>query len=241
MNNSLMPKSYKLESKPHLFCPGCGHAMILKHLGFFIDERKLVDKISFVIDIGCSLLAWNFYDVSTVQAHHGRSIPVATGIKFADPENPVIAYTGDGGAYAIGLQSLIHAAYRNDPITVIVVNNTNYAMTGGQMAPTTIVGEKTTTSPSGKNIKYGDHFLGPELVKKTANKSAYLTRTSVSNPNNFKKVFGRAIDNNQSGNFSMIEILSLCPTNWKTNAEASFSTLTSFEKLYPLGEIKAER
>lgn len=233
-----MPACYKKASKPHLFCPGCGHAIVLHSLGKVIDSLKLQKETIFGIDIGCSLLAWNFFDIDTIQTHHGRCVPVMVGVKKAAPKKLALAYMGDGGAYAIGLQSLIHANFRNDAIVAIVVNNTNYAMTGGQMAPTTLPGEITTTSASGKNeLLYGDHLLGPELLLAVGNKKAYIERLSISNPRKIEKAIISAIKNSEKGNFSFIEILSICPTNWKTNAKDSFEFLKVMESKFPLGEI----
>jgi 2-oxoglutarate ferredoxin oxidoreductase subunit beta len=153
MTEPRFPKVYKTESKPHMFCPGCGHPIVLKMLGEAIDDLRIAKKTIFLVDIGCSLLAWDFYDLPTTQTHHGRTVPVAVGFKMVDPKKVVIAYVGDGGGYAIGLQHTITSCLRNNPITTIVVNNTLYAMTGGQMAPTTTEGEITTTTPSGKREK----------------------------------------------------------------------------------------
>src|SRR4030066_13620 len=135
------PKYYKIESKPHKFCPGCGHPIVLKVLAQSIEELGIGEKTIFLVDIGCSLLAWDFFDLPTSQTHHGRTVPTAVGFKMANPEKMVIAYMGDGGAYAIGLQHTLTTCLRNDPITTIVVNNTLYGMTGGQLAPTTVDNE----------------------------------------------------------------------------------------------------
>lgn len=241
MRYTTMPKPYKEESKPHYFCPGCGHAIILKLLGEAVETLDIQKKSVFAIDIGCSLLAWNFYNIDTIQTHHGRVIPVCVGIKKVNPKKNVIAYMGDGGAYAIGLQSLIHAAYRDDPIVAIVVNNTNYAMTGGQMAPTTFPGEVTTTTPNGKNKKiFGDHFLGPEMLLTTAPKGVSIERASVSNPRKVLSGVKSAIINAQNGHFSFLEILSICPTNWKTNAHDSFEFLKIMESLFPIKKFTGE-
>lgn len=235
MKSETMPKCYKESSKPHYFCPGCGHAIILKLLGEIIDDLKISEKMVFGIDIGCSLLAWDFYDISTIQTHHGRCVPVMVGINLASPKKIAVAYMGDGGGYAIGLQSLIHACYRNNPILAIVVNNTNYAMTGGQMAPTTFPSEITSTTPGGKPATgFGDHFLGPETLAVTANKNAYIERTSISNPNKVKTSFKNAFKTLSQGNFAFLEILSICPTNWKTNAGGSFEFLKKMESIFPL-------
>jgi len=236
--DNLSPKSWNQKTKPHLLCPGCGHAIALKQLGFAIDEMNNQKDIALGIDIGCSLLVWNFFNVDTIQTHHGRTTPVMVGYKIAKPKRIALAYMGDGGGYAIGLQSLIHAAFRNNPITVILINNENYAMTGGQMSPTTETGVKTATSPNGKDIKFGPGFKGPELLRGIANANAFIARGSVSNPIQLKTLLIKALKNQTENNaFSFIEVLSVCPTNWKTDAQASFDKLKEMEKYYPIGEI----
>ena len=233
-----MPASWRSQTKPHLFCPGCGHGTTLKQLGYAIDDLKVQDKTTFGIDIGCSLLAWNFFDIDTIQTHHGRTTPVMVGYKMMKSKRIAIAYMGDGGGYAIGLQSLLHAAFRNDPITAILVNNSLYGMTGGQMAPTTRPGEVTVTSPNGKPAQFGEGFKGPELVRQIANNKAYVARTSISKPVLLKNVLKKAIENQVKNNsFSFVEVVSICPTNWKMNAKQCFSRLSDMEDYYPLGEI----
>lgn len=235
----IMPDSWRKQSKPDFFCPGCGHGIDLKQLGYAIDELGIQRKTTLGIDIGCSLLAWNFFDIDTVQTHHGRTTPVMVGYKMMKPERAVIAYMGDGGGYAIGLQSLLHAAYRNDPITVILVNNSIYAMTGGQMAPTTRPGEITVTSPLGKSDSLGEGFLGPELIANVVKKNAYVARASVSKPLVLRKVLKSALQNQlQNNSFSFVEVLSVCPTNWKLNAKQCFARLSEMESYYKPGEIK---
>lgn len=236
-----MPKSWNRKTKPHLFCPGCGHGITLKQLGYALDELKIQKRTTFGIDIGCSLLAWNFLNCDTIQTHHGRTTPVMVGFKMAKPSRVAIAYMGDGGGYAIGLQSLLHAAFRNDPITAILVNNENYAMTGGQMAPTTELGVKTSTTPNGKTLNFGNGFLGPELVKQISQKQSFVARVSVSQPEIVKLTLAKALQNQiQNNSFSFVEVLSICPTNWKTDAKDSFLRLESMQKYYKLGEIKDE-
>lgn len=240
--NNIMPKSWYAKSKPHLFCPGCGHGITLKQLGYAIDELKIQKKTTFGIDIGCSLLAWNFFDLDTIQTHHGRTTPVMVGYKYVKPKRVAIAYMGDGGGYAIGLQSLLHAAFRNNPITVILVNNGNYAMTGGQMAPTTMPGTATATSPDGKREEFGDGLHGPELVRKIANDKAYVARASVSKPLLLKNILKKALENQIKNNsFSFVEVLSICPTNWKANAKQSFLQLSKMEEYFKTGEIAASK
>ncbi len=235
----LSPKCLNQNSKPSLFCPGCGQSIFLRRFGFVIDELKVAKNVTIVTDIGCSLLAWNYYNIDTVQSHHGRSVPLAVGYKMANPRRIVIAMMGDGGAYAIGLQSLIHAAFRNNPISAFVLNNTEYSMTGGQMAPTTIPNEITTTSPAGKNKDiFGAAFLGPELIKNLSNKNSFIARSSVSNIVLLDQMIEKTIKSQCDDNFSMLEVLSLCPTNWKKDAKESFDFLTQMEKVYRIGEIK---
>lgn len=237
--NNIMPKCWDEQTKPHLFCPGCGHGITLKHLGFAIDDLEIAQKTTLGIDIGCSLLAWNFFKMDTIQTHHGRTTAVMVGFKKVRPDRVAIAYMGDGGGYAIGLQSLLHAAYRNEPITVVVVNNENYAMTGGQMSPTTQVGVVTSSSPKGKSKLFGTGLFGPELVRTIAGKEAYIERASISNPILLRNAFKKALDHqiNKKG-FSMIEVMSICPINWKTNAKDSFSQLKEMEDFYKLGEVE---
>lgn len=216
------PKGYKARSKPHKFCPGCGHPIVLKMLGQAIDEMGLGQKTVFLVDIGCSLLAWDYFDLPTTQTHHGRTVPTAVGFKMAAPEKIVIAYVGDGGGYAIGLQHTVTACLRHDPITTIVVNNTLYAMTGGQMAP--------TTPP---------HALhGPEMLAKVARPESYLARGSTDKPLVLKQYLKKALKAQTEGHYSLIESLSACPLNWKTDAQKTIEKMQALEKTFKLGEIK---
>lgn len=235
----VMPKSWNKVSKPDLFCPGCGHGMTLKQLGFAIDGLGLQKEITLGVDIGCSLLAWNFLDVPTVQTHHGRTTPLMVGFKMSAPKRIAIAYMGDGAAWGIGLQNIIHAAYRNNPITVIVINNENFAMTGGQASYTTLPGTVTPTSPLGKSPELGAGFKGPELIRQIANKNAFIARSTVANPIHLLTMLKKAIlTQKESNNFALVEVLSICPTNWKTGAKASLDIAVEMEKTYPIGEVE---
>jgi 2-oxoglutarate ferredoxin oxidoreductase subunit beta len=199
-----------------------------------LQENVLDKKTVLGLDIGCSLLAWDFLDIHTFQTHHGRVTPTMAGYKMAKPDSICLAYTGDGGAYSIGLQSLLWSAKRNDPITVIVINNTVYGMTGGQSSPTTLLGQKTSTAPSGYE---NTPLLGPELVRQISDK-AYLVRVACNQPNDLKEVLSCAIKAQEAGNFSLVEVLSYCPTNWKTKGIETNNYLE--EKLRPVfrvGEI----
>jgi 2-oxoglutarate ferredoxin oxidoreductase subunit beta len=237
-----MPRSWRKETKPHKFCPGCGHGIILKFLGEAIDELGIQDRVIFGCDIGCSLLSWDFFNLDSVQTHHGRTIPVMTGIKRARPELICIAYMGDGGGYSIGAQHMVGAAARNEKITVILANNTVYAMTGGQMAPTTLLGQKTETSPYGREQETtGLPLQGPEMVSAITPDGAYVARGSIANPRQLKGVLKKALENQINGKgFSFVEALSSCPTNWRTNARETWSFVENeMSGSFKVGEIKA--
>lgn len=236
-----MPKSWNPATKPHRFCPGCGHGLVLKALGQAIDELGIQDRLVFGCDIGCSLLAWNFFNVDTVQTHHGRTTPVMVGIKRARPDLVAVAYMGDGGGYAIGSQHLVSAATRNELITCILVNNTTYAMTGGQMAPTTMPGQKTETTPYGRDVRETGHpMLGPEMVAAISPEGAYVARGSVARFRQLKAYLKKALENQLAlRGFSFVEALSTCPTNWRTDAEQTWAFVE--EKMpgyFPPGELK---
>lgn len=234
------PTCYKKSTKPHKFCPGCGHGLILKELGFAIDDLRIAQKTLIGFDIGCSLLAWDFFDVNSLQTHHGRTIPVISGYKSVQKNHIGIAYIGDGGGYAIGLGALLSACIRNESITVILVNNTLYGMTGGQMAPTTLCEEVTTTTPRGKKCGSVKPLKGVELLANVASDKAYLARATVNNPRQLREIINKAIFNQiKNKSFSFVEVLSTCPTNWHKNAAESIKYLTSeMQTYYPIGEIK---
>lgn len=231
------PDCWKKDNKPHKFDPGCGHGIALKLLGQVIDEMQIQKKTVLGFDIGCSLLAWDLFDIDSLQTHHGRTASVISGFKMSRPDSIAIAYMGDGGGYAIGLQYLLNAAQRNDKITVILINNANYGMTGGQEAPTTIPGQKTATTPQGADQCY---IKGPELIR-SINKSAYIARGTVKRPLELKKMIREAIESQISGNFAFLEILSGCPVNWKTDAAGTFEFLGELEKIYPCGSLPFEK
>lgn len=237
-----MPKSWRVETKPHKFCPGCGHGLVLKALGEAIDELGIQDRVVFGCDIGCSLLSWDFFNVDSVQTHHGRTTPVVTGIKRARPDRICIAYMGDGGGYAIGSQHLVNAAARNEKVTAILVNNCNYGMTGGQMAPTTLPQMKTETSPYGRDPEQtGYPTQGPEMVAAITREGAYVARGTVANVRQLKGFIKKALQNQLDGNgFSFVEALSGCPTNWSTNAKDTWEFIEkTMTKYFKVGEIKA--
>ncbi len=236
-----MPKSWREETKPHKFCPGCGHGLILKALGEAIDELGIQDRVVFGCDIGCSLLSWDFFNVDAVQTHHGRTTPVMTGIKRARPDRICIAYMGDGGGYAIGSGHLVNAAARNEKLTVILANNCNYGMTGGQMAPTSLPHMKTETTPYGRDPEVtGYPTQGPEMVAAITRESAYVARGTVANVRQLKNYIKKALQNQIDGTgFSFVEALSGCPTNWSTNAKDTWAFIEKgMTEYFKVGEIK---
>ena len=242
MAELVMPRSWRKETKPHKFCPGCGHGLILKALGQAIDELDIQGRVVYGCDIGCSLLSWDFFNIDTVQTHHGRTTPVMTGVKRASPETICIAYMGDGGGYAIGSQHLVNAAARNERITVILANNTIYAMTGGQMAPTTMPDQKTETSPYGRDPDVtGQPMRGPEMVAAITGEGAYVARGTIANMRQLKAYLKKALENQLAGRgFSFVEALSTCPTNWRTNAGETWKFVEeTMAGHFKVGELKA--
>lgn len=223
------------QDAPAKFCPGCGHPIVLMMMGRVLKELNLEKDAVLGLDIGCSLLAWNYLPINTFQTHHGRVTPTMMGFKRARTDAVCFAYAGDGGAYAIGWQSLFHIARRDEPITVIVINNTIYAMTGGQTAPTTMVGQKTTTSPNGSTDA---PFLGPEYLRQVAHQDAFIARTAVNDPKHMQEYIKKAIATQKAGHFSLIEFLSFCPTNWRTSGTATLEKLKEMGSVYKAGEIK---
>jgi 2-oxoglutarate ferredoxin oxidoreductase subunit beta len=207
------PACVRIESKPHLFCPGCGHPEVLKALGHAIDELGVQKELAFGVDIGCSLLAWDYFNLDTIETHHGRTIPTMVGFKRANPKALTVAYVGDGGAYAIGGGHLINAAIRDEKIMVIVVNNAVYAMTGGQEAPTTLPGMIVDTAPCGADQYY---MKGPELIRRV-NPNAFVARGITSRQLGLKKLMKDALTFHKEGRgFVFVEVLSPCTLNWKT-------------------------
>ncbi len=258
----IMPKCWRKESKPHKFCPGCGHGLALKALGMAIDELGIQDKVVFGCDMDCSLKAWDFFNVDIVQTCHGRTTPVITGLKRANPELIGIAYMGDDAGYATGFQHLLYSAIRNEKIVAIIVNNSNYGMAGGQTAPGIQTDRKTETNPyerKGDTPLFGAYFgaeecpqlwdinetgyplvQGPEMVAAIAKKGAYAARGTVANVRQLKDFMKKAIRNQIDGKgFSLVEVLSPCPTNWRTDAKATLKYLEeNMTKYFKVREFK---
>jgi 2-oxoglutarate ferredoxin oxidoreductase subunit beta len=225
------------------YCPGCGHSIIHKLIAELIDEMKVREKTICVPPAGCAVLAYFYLDIDMAEAPHGRATAVATGIKRVQPKNLVFSYQGDGDLAAIGTAEALHAANRGENITVIFVNNAVYGMTGGQMAPTTLLGQKTTTSPSGRNSKTdGPPIKVCELLAGLGN-TVYLERVAVNTPANIKKTkkaIKKAFEYQQKKTgFTLVEVLSPCPTNWKMDPVESCKWIDAvMAKEFPLGVIK---
>jgi len=235
------PKSLK-QAVFH-YCPGCGHSIIHRLICEVIDELNIQDKTIGVPPPGCSVFAYYYFDVDMVESAHGRGAAVATGIKRAMPEAVVFSYQGDGDLAAIGTGETLHAANRGENITAIFINNAVYGMTGGQMAPTTMIGMKTTTSPYGREGKYDGHPIRMSEIIGQVEGACYVERVAVNSPANIrkaKKAIKKAFQNQLNGlGYSLVEILSPCPTNWKMSPMDSWKWVDEvMSKNFPLGLIK---
>ena len=235
------PKS--LKPTPFHYCPGCGHSIIHRLVAEIIDEMDISGKIICIPPAGCAVLAYNYFDIDTCESAHGRGCAIATGFKRALPDRIVFTYQGDGDMAAIGTAETIHAANRGEVITSIFVNNAVYGMTGGQMAPTTMLGQKTSTSPYGRRAKVEGYPLKITDLIAQLEGAAYVARTSVATPAKVmatKKALKRAFEIQIEGlGYTLVEVLSPCPTNWKVSPKEAFIYLEEImEKEYPLGVFK---
>jgi 2-oxoglutarate ferredoxin oxidoreductase subunit beta len=232
-----------LKEVPNHYCPGCGHSIIHRLLAEVIEELKIRDRTICIPPCGCAVLAYYYIDVDMVEAAHGRATAVATGMKRCLPDRVVFTYQGDGDLAAIGTSELIHSANRGENITTIFVNNGVYGMTGGQMAPTTMVGQKTTTTPQGRNSGSDGPPMKMCEFLATLEGTAYLARGSVHSVKHIQKVKryireAFQVQLNDEG-FSMVEILSQCPSNWKLSPVDSCRYIEQqMTPYFPLGVVK---
>jgi 2-oxoglutarate ferredoxin oxidoreductase subunit beta len=227
-----------------MFCPGCGHGLVLRLIAECLEELGQDKNVIFGIGVGCIGLAGIGLDTDKFDALHGRSAAVCTAMKRVNPDTMIISYQGDGDAYSIGIAETMNAAYRNEKFTVIAVNNTNYGMTGGQMSTTTMPGQKTSTSPQGRNCDItGMPLKFPELVASQFPNIAYAARGTMTTPANVNKLKGyikNALEAqiNHEG-YSIVEVLSPCPTNWgMTPLQAIDRIEKELIPYYPIGEFK---
>ncbi|MDU5108125.1 thiamine pyrophosphate-dependent enzyme [Clostridium sp.] len=228
---------------PTHYCPGCTHGIIHKLVGEVIEELGILDKTIGVASVGCSVLAYNYFACDMFQAAHGRAPAVATGIKRGNPDKVVFTYQGDGDLIAIGTGEVVHAAARGENIVTIFVNNCIYGMTGGQMAPTTLEGQITETSPYGRDLKTQGYPIRVSEMISTLDGATYVERVSVDNIANLtkaKKAIKKAFNNSIKGlGYSFIEVLSTCPTNWGLSPQDSLKWLReNMIPYYPLGVKK---
>ncbi len=203
------------------YCPGCTHGIIHRQVAEVLDELGLRERTVGVAPVGCSVLAYNYFNCDFVEAAHGRAPAMATGIKRSRPDLIVFTYQGDGDLASIGMGEIVHAANRGEKICVIFVNNAIYGMTGGQMAPTTMPGQITTTSPKGRDVNEVGYPLRMSELLSSLRTPAFIVRTAVHTPkgmietkNYIREAFQNQVDNKC---FSLVEVLSTCPTNWGLN------------------------
>lgn len=236
-------KSKGLTDKQTHYCPGCTHGIVHKLVAESLVELGVLDKTIGVAPVGCSVFAYEYFNCDMQEAAHGRAPAVATGIKRVLPDNIVFTYQGDGDLASIGTAEIVHAAARGENMTVIFINNAIYGMTGGQMAPTTLVGQVTTTSPFGRDPKVEGHPLKVSEMLSVLDGPSYIERVSVHDVKNIrkaKKAIKKAFEQqvNKKG-FSMIEVLSTCPTNWGMTPVEGLKWLEeNMIPYYPLGVYK---
>lgn len=236
-------KPSTLTDAPLHYCPGCTHGIIHRLVAEAIEELGIDGKTVGVASVGCSVMCYDYFTCDMVQAPHGRAQAVATGIKRARPEDVVFTYQGDGDLAAIGTAETVHAATRGENITVIFVNNAIYGMTGGQMAPTTLVGQKTTTSPKGRDEAWCGAPIRISEMLATIPGSYYIERCAVNNNMNInktKRAIKKAFTYQMQGKgFCLIEVLSTCPTNWGLSPVEAMKWLEeNMIPYYPLGVKK---
>ena len=236
-------KTRLLTDKPFHYCPGCTHGIIHRLVAEALDELGIGDKAVGVAPVGCAVFAYDYFNCDMMEAAHGRAPAVATGIKRVLPDRAVFTYQGDGDLASSGTAEIVHAATRGEKITVIFVNNAIYGMTGGQMAPTTLPGQVTTTSPYGRDVSHCGYPVRVSEMLATLNGPAYIERVSVHDVPHIKKAkaaIKKAFQLQMEGRgFTLVEVLSTCPTNWGKTPKEAFEWLKSdMLPTYPLGVYK---
>jgi 2-oxoglutarate ferredoxin oxidoreductase subunit beta len=225
------------------YCAGCGHGIAHRLIAEAVDELKIRERVIGIAPVGCAVIAYDYWDFDCCEAAHGRALAVATAIKRVRPENIVFTYQGDGDLAAIGTNETIHAANRGENLTVVFINNAIYGMTGGQMAPTTLLGQKTTTTPSGREARFHGYPLKISEMLALLPAVKYIERTSLHSPPEIlktKKAIKLAFQNQLDlTGFSLVEILSPCPTYWGLSAKEAVEWIRDvMAKEFPLGRIK---
>jgi 2-oxoglutarate ferredoxin oxidoreductase subunit beta len=225
------------------YCPGCTHGVAHRLLAEALDELGLREQTILVAPVGCSVFAYNYFEVDAAEAAHGRAPAMATGIKRLLPDKMVVTYQGDGDLASIGIAEILHAAARGENITTIFLNNAIYGMTGGQMAPTSLPGQKTTSSPFGRDVEMTGFPLRMCELMSSLDGATYIVRRSLHDVKNIrkaKKAILTALKVQREGlGFSMVELLSSCPTNWGLSAIQSLKWIEEqMIPVYPLGDYK---
>ena len=235
------PKS--LSPVPFHYCPGCTHGIVHRLVAEALDELEICDKAVGIAPVGCSVFAYNYFECDMIEAAHGRAPAVATGVKRTHPDNIVFTYQGDGDLAAIGTAETVHVGARGENLTIIFINNCIYGMTGGQMAPTTMPGQVTTTSPYGRDRRIQGSPIHVCEMLSTLDGVAYAERVAVNTVPNIKKAkaaIKKAFQNQiDKKGLSIVEVLSTCPTNWGMTPEAALEWVkTDMIPFYPLGVYK---
>jgi len=225
------------------YCPGCTHGVAHRLVAEVLEEMNLQEKTIGVASVGCSVFAYNYFDCDFVEAAHGRAPAMATGIKRVLPDRIVFTYQGDGDLASIGMAEIVHSAARGENITAIFINNANFGMTGGQMAPTTLPGQKTTSSPAGRDVENTGFPIRTAEMLATLDGAGYIVRRSLHDPKNIrkaKKAIRMAFETQERGlGFSMVELLSTCPTNWGMNPIQSLQWIEErMIPYFPLEDFK---
>ena len=241
--NLVMQKTKVMNDAPMHYCPGCSHGVVHKIIGEIIEEMDIQDKTIGIAPVGCAVFAYQYLDIDWQQAAHGRAPALATAVKRLLPDRYVFTYQGDGDLAAIGTAETIHAANRGENITIIFINNGIYGMTGGQMAPTTLEGMKSSTSPSGRDIPRNGYPLNITNLLAQLEGTCYVTRQSVhtvASVRNCKKAIQKGFENSmQNKGTSVIEIVSTCSSGWKLNpVESNKWMVENMFPAYPMGDLK---
>jgi 2-oxoisovalerate ferredoxin oxidoreductase beta subunit len=232
----------ELQNQTH-YCPGCGHGIVHKLIARAIDELAIQDRTVLISPVGCSVFAYYYFDTGNIQVAHGRAPAVAAAVKRSRPESVVLAYQGDGDLAAIGTAEIVHAANRGEPITVVFINNGIYGMTGGQMAPTTLIGQTSTTTPLGRDPWNEGYPLHVSELLASLKAPVYIERAALGNNRQIMgaaRAIRRAIENQVKGlGFSLVEVLSPCPTIWKLSpVDAQRRVLEEMSREFPLGVFR---
>ena len=232
-----------LKQVPFRYCPGCGHSLIHRLIAECIDNLGIREKVVGIAPVGCAVFAYDYFNFDILEVAHGRPPAAATGLKRAMPDRIIFSYQGDGDLAAIGTAEIIHAANRGENISVFFVNNATYGMTGGQMAPTTLLNQKTTTTPSGRKVKTTGYPLRVAELLSTLEGVSYITRTSVDSYKNLidtKKAIEKSFRCQMQGRgFSLVEILSSCPVDWGFSPRDAMAWIREeMIPVYPLGTLK---